>query len=59
MVVQAGYTKTLSFKFYSSNISTKKIQRMSFKNLILDYESYQNGDTQNNLYQYYINLNMQ
>lgn len=56
MIIDPGYTKNISFKFYSSYISTKKIENMVFKNLILDYEDYKNEANSNNVYEYYFNF---
>ena len=53
MIIPTGSSRNLSFKFYSSYISTKKISRLVFKNLILDNS---NNKKKENIYEYRINF---
>lgn len=53
MIVNAGGSKNLSFKFYSAYVSNKNIDRLVFKNLFLDNRDRGNED---NIYEYNINF---
>ena len=52
MYIKPGTSRNLSFKFYSSYVSDKKIQRLVFKKLNLDTEEVEQG----NIYEYKINF---
>lgn len=52
MSIEPGNSEDLSFKFYSSYISDKKIQRMVLKKLNLDAKDFE----RNNIYEYIIIL---
>lgn len=50
LVIQKGYTSNLSLKFYSNYVSTKKIKKLVFSNVILNYENYTNDKDNYNEY---------
>ena len=56
MIIEPGFTRKLSFKFYNSYISRKEINNLTFKKLIVDYENYQNDNSKEYMYQYRISF---